>query len=78
VPFRLLKNFHKIQQRLVRELEKKFSGKDVVVVANRRIMPPPTGGKSNARPRSRTLTAVSAVARASSSNYTCRVKWRNS
>jgi small subunit ribosomal protein S7e len=59
VPFRLLKNFHKIQQRLVRELEKKFSGKDVVVVANRRIMPPPTGGKSNARPRSRTLTAVS-------------------
>jgi small subunit ribosomal protein S7e len=59
VPFRLLKNFHKIQQRLVRELEKKFSGKDVVVVANRRIMPPPTSGKSNARPRSRTLTAVS-------------------
>jgi len=58
VPFRLLKNFHKIQQRLVRELEKKFSGKDVVVVANRRIMPPPTSGKSNARPRSRTLTAV--------------------
>jgi hypothetical protein len=42
----------------VRELEKKFSGKDVVVVANRRIMPPPTSGKSNARPRSRTLTAV--------------------
>jgi len=27
VPFRLLKNFHKIQSRLVRELEKKFSGK---------------------------------------------------
>ena len=26
VPFRLLKAFHKIQQRLVRELEKKFSG----------------------------------------------------
>jgi hypothetical protein len=58
VPFRLLKSFHKIQQRLVRELEKKFSGKDVVVVANRRILPPPTSGKSNARPRSRTLTAV--------------------
>jgi len=58
VPYRLLKNFHKIQQRLVRELEKKFSGKDVVIVANRRIMPPPTSGKSNARPRSRTLTAV--------------------
>lgn len=26
VPYRLLKAFHKIQQRLVRELEKKFSG----------------------------------------------------
>ena len=26
VPFRLLKAFHKVQQRLVRELEKKFSG----------------------------------------------------
>jgi hypothetical protein len=61
VPFRLLKNFHKIQQRLVRELEKKFSGKDVVLVANRRIMPPPTSGKGNARPRSRTLTAVRGV-----------------
>lgn len=31
------------------------------MVANRRIMPPPTSGKSNARPRSRTLTAVRAV-----------------
>eukprot|EP00879_Flechtneria_rotunda_P030511 GHRR01033149.1.p2 GENE.GHRR01033149.1~~GHRR01033149.1.p2 ORF type:complete len:115 (-),score=39.33 GHRR01033149.1:1148-1492(-) len=61
VPYRLLKNFHKIQQRLVRELEKKFSGKDVVVVANRRILPPPTSGKTNARPRSRTLTAVSGL-----------------
>jgi len=58
VPYRLLKSFHKIQQRLVRELEKKFSGKDVVIVANRRILPPPTSGQSNARPRSRTLTAV--------------------
>jgi len=58
VPFRLLKPFHKIQQRLVRELEKKFSGKDVVIVAARRIMQKPTTGISNARPRSRTLTAV--------------------
>ena len=60
VPFRLLKAFHKIQQRLVRELEKKFSGKDVVLVANRRIMPVPAGGFARARPRSRTLTAVHA------------------
>ena len=42
VPFRLLKSFHKVQTRLVRELEKKFSGKDVVIVANRRILPKPT------------------------------------
>lgn len=60
VPFRLLKAFHKIQQRLVRELEKKFSGKDVLIVANRRISPVPAGGFSRARPRSRTLTAVHA------------------
>ena len=58
VPYRLLKSFHKIQSRLVRELEKKFSGKDVVLIANRRIMAPPTSGISNARPRSRTLSAV--------------------
>jgi hypothetical protein len=60
VPYRLLKAFHKIQPRLVRELEKKFSGKDVVFVANRRILPPPRNGKASARPRSRTLTAVGA------------------
>lgn len=37
VPFRLLKSFHRIQQRLIRELEKKFSGKHVCVIAQRRI-----------------------------------------
>jgi small subunit ribosomal protein S7e len=58
-PFRLLKAFHKIQQRLVRELEKKFSGKDVVIIANRRILPASKSGRAQ-RPRSRTLTAVSA------------------
>lgn len=58
VPYRLLKAFHKIHPRLVRELEKKFSGKDVVIIANRRIMAPTSSGQSNARPRSRTLTAV--------------------
>lgn len=61
MPFRLLKQFHKIQLRLVRELEKKFSGKDVLIVANRKIMPVPAGGFSRARPRSRTLTAVHAA-----------------
>lgn len=57
VPYRLKKSFNKIQLRLVRELEKKFSGKDVVLIANRRIMPPQKG-KLSQRPRSRTLTAV--------------------
>lgn len=58
VPYRLLKAFHKVQQRLVRELEKKFSGKDVVLVATRRILPKQTGASKNPRPRSRTLTSV--------------------
>jgi len=57
VPFRLLKAFHKIQQRLVRELEKKFSGKDVVLVGLRRMLNK-TKSLKNPRPRSRTLTAV--------------------
>uniref|UniRef100_A0A7S0YU64 40S ribosomal protein S7 n=1 Tax=Polytomella parva TaxID=51329 RepID=A0A7S0YU64_9CHLO len=57
VPFRLLAAFHKIQQKLVRELEKKISS-DVIIVANRRIAPVPRNGKASARPRSRTLTAV--------------------
>ena len=47
--------------RLVRELEKKFSGKHVVFIAQRRILPKPTR-KANKlkqkRPRSRTLMAV--------------------
>merc|ERR1711988_927125 len=61
VPFRLLKVVHKIQSRLVRELEKKFSGKHVVVIAQRRIMRKASKGQRNPkqqRPRSRTLTAV--------------------
>jgi len=61
VPFRLLKAFHRVQARLVRELEKKFSGRDVVIVADRRVMRPPSNGKAIARPRSRTLTAVHAA-----------------
>jgi hypothetical protein len=39
VPFRLLAAFHKIQERLIRELEKKFSGKHVTIIAARRILP---------------------------------------
>ncbi len=35
VPFRQLQAYHKIQRSLVRELEKKFSGKHVIVIAQR-------------------------------------------
>jgi len=61
VPYKLRNAFNKVHQRLVRELEKKFSGKHVLIVAQRTIL-----GKSfnrnqktnGPRPRSRTLTAV--------------------
>merc|ERR1711911_339630 len=61
VPVPQLRQFQKIQVRLVRELEKKFSGKHVIVIAQRRILPKPTRKTRNQkqmRPRSRTLTAV--------------------
>uniref|UniRef100_A0A3P9KC18 40S ribosomal protein S7 n=1 Tax=Oryzias latipes TaxID=8090 RepID=A0A3P9KC18_ORYLA len=45
VPVPQLKSFQKIQVRLVRELEKKFSGKHVVFIAQRRILPKPTRKK---------------------------------
>jgi small subunit ribosomal protein S7e len=61
VPYKLLSSFQKIHTRLVRELEKKFSGKHVLIIAQRTIL-----GKSynrdqktkGPRPRSRTLTKV--------------------
>ncbi|KAL4945013.1 hypothetical protein BDV06DRAFT_209765 [Aspergillus oleicola] len=64
VPVPLLQAFHKIQQRLTRELEKKFSDRHVLFVAQRRILPRPkrsVNSRTNQkqkRPRSRTLTAV--------------------
>ncbi|KAF0771821.1 Uncharacterized protein FWK35_00003267 [Aphis craccivora] len=62
VPMPQRAQFQKIQARLVRELEKKFSGKHVVFIGDRRILPKPTRKtrtKSNQkRPRSRTLTWV--------------------
>jgi small subunit ribosomal protein S7e len=64
VPFKLLRSYHKHQQRLVRELEKKFSGKHVVIIGQRTVLGKNfsrTAGKgakgSTIRPRSRTLTA---------------------
>ncbi|KAG6407424.1 hypothetical protein SASPL_130415 [Salvia splendens] len=37
-PYRLRKAFRKVHPKLVRELEKKFSGKDVIFVATRRAL----------------------------------------
>uniref|UniRef100_A0A8R1DFI3 40S ribosomal protein S7 n=1 Tax=Caenorhabditis japonica TaxID=281687 RepID=A0A8R1DFI3_CAEJA len=63
VPVPQLKAFHKIHHALVRELEKKFGGRDILVLAKRRILPKPQRGskarpQKQKRPRSRTLTAV--------------------
>lgn len=61
VPFKLLKGFHKVQPRLVSELEKKFSGKHVVFIAQRTILSKGSVRSKtigSIRPRSRTLTSV--------------------
>ena len=58
-PFRVWKTVKKIQGRLIRELEKKFTRKHVVLVANRTILDKNFRRKGlKVRPRSRTLTAV--------------------
>jgi len=60
VPYRLHKRFQKLQSRLIRELEKKFSGKHVAIVAQRTILSKnyARDHPGQLRPRSRTLTAV--------------------
>ncbi|KAF8165095.1 40S ribosomal protein S7 [Crassisporium funariophilum] len=60
VPVPQLKAFHKVQQRLTRELEKKFSDRHVVFIAQRRMLRRPTRNSrvKQKRPRSRTLTSV--------------------
>jgi small subunit ribosomal protein S7e len=61
LPYKLLTKYKMVAGRLVRDLEKKFSGQHVVVIAHRTIAPerPRTGKKvTGLRPRSRTLTAV--------------------
>merc|ERR1712228_832840 len=63
LPHRLKDLFRKNQVRLVRELEKKFSGQHVVLVAQRKIQDKESrksrkGSKGQVRPQSRTLTAV--------------------
>merc|ERR1712217_15932 len=58
-PFRVWKNVRKIHGRLVRELEKKFSKKHVVFVAQRTILDKNFRRKGlKVRPRTRTLTSV--------------------
>eukprot|EP00445_Apocalathium_hangoei_P087542 CAMPEP_0204217700 /NCGR_PEP_ID=MMETSP0361-20130328/79093_1 /ASSEMBLY_ACC=CAM_ASM_000343 /TAXON_ID=268821 /ORGANISM="Scrippsiella Hangoei, Strain SHTV-5" /LENGTH=192 /DNA_ID=CAMNT_0051182747 /DNA_START=14 /DNA_END=592 /DNA_ORIENTATION=+ len=58
-PFRVWKTVQKIQGRLIRELEKKFSKKHVVFVAQRTILDKNLRRKGlKVRPRSRTLTTV--------------------
>jgi small subunit ribosomal protein S7e len=61
VPYRLHKRFQKIQSRLTRELEKKFSGKHVIIIAQRTILSTNFKRQNKGlqhRPRSRTLTTV--------------------
>merc|ERR1712097_146832 len=63
IPYRLKDLFRKNQVRLVRELEKKFSGQHVVLVAQRKIQDKESrksrkASKGQVRPYSRTLTSV--------------------
>jgi len=61
IPTDQVKEFRRIQARLVRELEKKFSGRPVVLLAQRRIIRKPPRNSRKAlekRPYSRTVAAV--------------------
>jgi len=61
IPPPQLKGWQKLQTRLVRELEKKFSGKHVVFVAKRTILAKPNRKSrvnKQKRPINRTLTSV--------------------
>jgi small subunit ribosomal protein S7e len=61
VPYVKLQAFHKIQHLLIMNLEKKFSGKHIVLIGERRILPRQlrtNTKKQQKRPYSRTLTAV--------------------
>ncbi|KZO92174.1 ribosomal protein S7e [Calocera viscosa TUFC12733] len=60
VPVPQLAAFHRLQARLTRELEKKFSDRHVVFVGQRRMLRKPKRGArpGQKRPRSRTLTSV--------------------
>eukprot|EP01027_Heterolobosea_sp_BB2_P020532 GEZU01029291.1.p1 GENE.GEZU01029291.1~~GEZU01029291.1.p1 ORF type:complete len:188 (-),score=92.04 GEZU01029291.1:245-808(-) len=57
VPVKQLADYHRIQIRLVRELEKKFSGKHVIILAQRKTMRKPKSMKIH-RPIARTRAVV--------------------
>ena len=63
VPVPQMKAYQKIQTRLVRELEKKFSGRQVVFIAQRRILPKPTRKMSNKSKQKRPMRCVRRPAR---------------
>nr|ABC97352.1 small subunit ribosomal protein 7 [Streblomastix strix] len=56
IPFPQLAAYHRIQPQLVAELEKKLTGKHVLIVAKRRIIPKPKRGHKYTQPRPRTRT----------------------
>ena len=62
VPFPLLSDFRKIHKIFVEELEKKFNGTHVLIIANRTMISPASWARNpkftGVRPRSRTLKAV--------------------
>ena len=60
VPVPSIGAYHKIQQRLTRELEKKFSDRHVLFIAKRKIVPKPHRGQrpGQKRPMSRTVAKV--------------------
>merc|ERR1711998_122836 len=63
IPYRLNELFRKNQVRLVRELEKKFSGQHVVLISQRKVLDKESrksrkASKGQVRPFSRTLTSV--------------------
>jgi len=58
VPLRFLVKFHKIQKTLITELEKKFSGKQVFILAQRKIARKVAGARRINAPRCRTRVKV--------------------
>lgn len=59
VPFKIYRDSKKFAPKLIRELEKKFSKKHIVIVANRTILDKNFRRKGiQVRPRTRTLTSV--------------------